>query len=39
VLEKLNRKSIGYGELSRMRKTFGIKNMKQNNKIRERSRL
>ncbi len=37
MLEKLQRKSIRYDELSRIRQAFGIKKMKRgNNKIRER---
>ena len=39
LLERRGKKSIGYQELSFMRRAFGIKNMRGNNKIRERSRL
>ena len=33
LLKSMNRRSIGYGELGMIRKAFGIKNMKANNKI------
>jgi transposase len=39
LLERRGKKSIGYQELGFMRKAFGIKSMKQNNKIMKRSRL
>jgi hypothetical protein len=36
LLKKLNLRSIGYHELGFMKRAFGIKNIKRNNKIRER---
>jgi len=39
LLERRGKRSLSYQELGMMRKAFGIKNIKGNNKIRERSRL
>lgn len=33
LLKSMNKKSIGYNELGRMRRAFGIKNIKRDNKI------